>query len=54
MPLMTDTPNSEINPIAAEMLKSRPETYSPTRPPEIANGSPSKAKKLSRQELNNP
>ncbi len=26
MPLITDTPNSEMNPIAAEMLKSRPET----------------------------
>ena len=54
MPLITDTPNNEINPIAADMLKSRPETYSPTRPPEIANGSPSKAKKLSRRGIEQP
>ena len=45
-------PNSEIKPIAAEILKSRPETNSPNIPPPIANGKPAKTKKLSRQELN--
>ena len=54
MPLITETPNSEMNPIAAEMLKSNPETYNPKMPPQTANGSPNRAKRLSRSELNSP
>ncbi len=49
---MTETPRSEMNPIAAETLKSSPVTYSARMPPLIANGSPSSARKVSRSELN--
>ena len=35
MPFITDTPNSEMKPIAAEMLNSRPVTYSAMMPPPI-------------------
>jgi hypothetical protein len=50
IPLITGTPNREMNPIAAEMLKSKPET-SPKIPPHTANGIPTI--RLSRRELNN-
>ena len=33
MPFITDTPNRDTNPIAAEMLKYNPETYSASTPP---------------------
>ena len=54
MPLITDTPNNEMNPIAAEILKFNLKAYSPKMPPLIANGSPSSDKRLLRNELNSP
>ena len=51
---MTDTPNSETNPMAAEMLKSKSVTYSATTPPATAKGIPASASRLSRSELNRP
>ena len=44
----------ETKPIAAEMLKSRLETYSPRIPPDTANEIPIRAIRLSRNELNRP
>jgi hypothetical protein len=51
---MTETPNSETKPTAAEMLKSRPEKYSANTPPPAAKGMPASAIRLSRTELNRP
>ena len=54
MPSMTETPNSEMKPIAAETLKSSPAKYSAMMPPPIAKGMPATASRLSRSELNRP
>ena len=48
MPFITETPNSEMKPMAAEMLNSRPEIYSAIMPPVTAKGSPASASRLSR------
>jgi hypothetical protein len=37
---LTETPNSEMNPIAAEMPKASPEMASAMMPPPTANGMP--------------
>ena len=52
MPSMTDTPKSDTKPMADEMLKSNPVKYNASTPPLTANGMPTRAKKLSRSELN--
>src|SRR5262249_24085996 len=49
---IADTPNSEMNPMAAEILKFRLATYSPKIPPATANGMPASASRLSRTEAN--
>ena len=54
MPFITETPNSEMKPIAAETLNASPVTYSAMMPPAIANGMPASASRLSRSELNRP
>ena len=51
MPFITDTPNNDTNPIAAEMLKSRPEKYSASTPPPTANGMPASAKQAVAQRI---
>ncbi len=52
MPFMTDTPNSDMNPMAAETLNGSPVTNSASTPPATAKGIPAKASRLSRTELN--
>ena len=52
MPFITDTPRSEMNPMAADMLNGNPVTSSARMPPATANGIPASASKLSRAELN--
>ena len=54
MPFITETPNSDTKPIAAEIEKSSPVTYSAITPPAIENGMPASASRLSRSELNRP
>ena len=49
---MTETPNKEMKPIAAETLNGRPATNKAMMPPAIENGMPASASKLSRSELN--
>ena len=51
MPSMVETPNNEMNPMAAETLRLRPDTQSPRMPPATANGMPASASRLSRMEL---
>ena len=52
MPFMTETPNSDMNPMAADTLNGNPVTNNASTPPPIANGIPAKASRLSRIELN--
>ena len=42
---MTETPSSDMNPMAAEMLNGSPVTSSARMPPATANGMPASASK---------
>ena len=52
MPSMDETPNSEMKPMAAEILKFKPATVSPRIPPATAKGMPESASRLIRTEAN--
>ena len=54
MLFMTETPNNETKPMAAEMLKSRPLIKSDSTPPAMAKGIPANTSRLSSSELNRP